>query len=163
MADLLLALDRRVGRMVSAAACLLMLAATLAGLWQVLTRFILQAPADWTEVLTRTLLVWCVYLGIALAFRRGALVSVDLLRSRLTGGALRSLRVFITTAAVLFLALVAVLGAQLAWLTRFQLLVGLEIPMYWAYLSIPVGSALATLGVLAHHFDPAHRELETSV
>jgi TRAP-type C4-dicarboxylate transport system permease small subunit len=159
----LLALDRRVDRAVSALACALLLGATAGGLWQVLTRFLLQAPSDWTEVLIRTLLIWCVYLGLALAFRRGALVSVDLLRSRLKRRSARALRLTLTVASVAFLTTVSIMGAQLAWLTRFQLLVGLEVSMAWAYSAIPVGCALAILAVLAHHVDPAYSELENSV
>lgn len=163
MSSMFVALDRAIGRLVNALACALLLGACLVALWQVLARYVLQAPSDWTEVLVRTMLVWCVYLGIALAFRRGALVSVDLLRSRLSGTAAKSLNLVLTTLSALFLFLVAVLGAQLAWLTRFQQLAGLEIPMAWAYAAIPVGSVVAILGVLAHHVDPAHRELETSL
>jgi TRAP-type C4-dicarboxylate transport system permease small subunit len=163
MPSLLIALDRRVGRLVSAAAGILLLCATATGFWQVLTRFLFQAPSDWTEVLIRTMLIWSVYLGIAIAFRRGALVSVDLLRSRIKGAAARNLRRLLTTASVVFLIVVAVMGAQLAWIARFQLLVGLEVSMAWAYSAIPTGCCLAIIGVLAHHVDPAHRELETSL
>lgn len=163
MIQLLLAFERKVGWMVSSVARALLVAAVLAGLWQVLTRFVLEAPSDWTEVLTRTLLIWCVYLGTAVAFRRGALVSVDLMRASLRGRARRALETAITGLAFVFLALIGVLGAQLAWLTRFQTLIGLEIAISWAYLAIPVGCTLAALSVLAHHFDPVHLELETSV
>ncbi len=48
-------------------------------MWQIVTRFIIERPAEWTEVLIRFTLIWMVFLGIPTAFRAGAMVSVDVL------------------------------------------------------------------------------------
>ena len=39
------------------------------GMWQIITRFIIERPAEWTEVLIRFSLIWMVFLGIPMAFR----------------------------------------------------------------------------------------------
>ena len=62
------------------------MAAAAAAFYQVIARFVLHAPADWSEVLTRALLIWTVLLG-ALAFRHGAMISVELLRNMLAARA----------------------------------------------------------------------------
>ncbi len=49
------------------------------GLLPDLTRFVLEQPAEWTEILIRFSLIWMVFLGIPTAFRQGAMVSVDVL------------------------------------------------------------------------------------
>ena len=36
-----------------------------AAFYQVIARFVLHAPADWSEVPTRALLIWTVLLGVA--------------------------------------------------------------------------------------------------
>ena len=36
-------------------------------------------PAEWSEILIRVSLIWMVFLGIPMAFRQGAMVSVDVL------------------------------------------------------------------------------------
>ena len=51
----------------------------VAALFQIITRFVLEQPAEWTEILIRFRLIWMVFLGIPIAFRQGAMVSVDVL------------------------------------------------------------------------------------
>jgi TRAP-type C4-dicarboxylate transport system permease small subunit len=75
------------------------------GLWQIITRFIIERPAEWTEVLIRFSLIWMVFMGIPLAFRIGAMVSVDVLH-RLSGPRMR--RVLDTLATLAALALVSI-------------------------------------------------------
>ena len=62
-----------------ALACAMLAIAASLGLFQIVTRFILERPAEWTEVLIRFSLIWMVFLGIPMAFRIGAMVSVDAL------------------------------------------------------------------------------------
>ena len=33
-------------------------------MWQIVTRFVIQEPAEWTEVLIRFSLIWMVFLGV---------------------------------------------------------------------------------------------------
>src|SRR5690625_7394920 len=77
-------LDRRLFQLVSWAAQLLLWAAVASGFYQVLSRFVLQSPAAWSEALTRATVIWTVMLGISLAFRHGALLGEI---GRATGGA----------------------------------------------------------------------------
>ena len=60
-------------------ACAMLTLASALGMFQIVTRFVLEQPAEWTEVLIRFSLIWMVFLGIPTAFRQGAMVSVDLL------------------------------------------------------------------------------------
>ena len=61
------------------AACAMMTVAASLGMYQIITRFILEQPAEWSEVLIRFSLVWMVFLGIPMAFRQGAMVCVDVI------------------------------------------------------------------------------------
>jgi TRAP-type C4-dicarboxylate transport system permease small subunit len=65
------------------AACAMMTTAASPGVFQILTRFVLERPAEWSEILIRLSLslslIWMVFLGITAAFRQGAMVSVDVL------------------------------------------------------------------------------------
>ena len=79
MREALLKAERATTALATALACAMLALAALLGLWQIVTRFILQQPAEWTEVLIRFSLIWMVFLGIPLAFRLGAMVSVDVL------------------------------------------------------------------------------------
>lgn len=60
-------------------ACIMMALSAIFAIHQIFTRFVIESPAEWTEVLIRFSLIWMVFLGIPTAFRQGAMVSVDLL------------------------------------------------------------------------------------
>ena len=81
-----LAFERRTTAFSLAIACAMMVAAACLGLYQILARFVLQQPAEWSEVLIRFTLIWMVFMGAPSAFRQGAMVCVDL-RPRLAGPA----------------------------------------------------------------------------
>ena len=56
-------------------ACAMLAIASALGVFQIITRFVLEKPAEWTEVLIRFSLIWMVFMGIPMAFRQGAMVS----------------------------------------------------------------------------------------
>ncbi|NDY90432.1 TRAP transporter small permease [Ideonella livida] len=162
MRSLLLALDRRAIALASGAACALLVLISALGLWQVAARFVFSQPSSWTEEAMRRLLIWCVMLGTAVAFRRGALVSVDLALRTATGWWRGVLRHLITGTALAYLAVLLWYGADLTWRVRFQSFASMELSMAWAYAALPVGALLCMVGVLGHHLDPVHEELENA-
>lgn len=158
-----LAFERRLNGLSLTVACAMMLVAASLGLFQIVTRFVLEEPAEWSEVLTRFALIWMVFLGIPTAFRHGSMVSVDVLRSKLRGRPQRVLETIVALAALLLLGLMIVVGYDYAWRGRVQTISGLEsFSMTWAYAAIPVGSAFAVFGVIANWFDPKREELDTA-
>lgn len=159
---LLLAADRHATEAAAVGGCILLAIVCTLGLWQVLSRFVLSQPSPWTEELMRRLLIWCVMLGVVVAFRRGALVSVDLMLRTARGAWLAVVRTAITAVSLSFLAVLVWFGTDLAWRVRFQTFASMEISMAWAYAAMPVGAALAMLAVLAQHFDPVNEELENA-
>lgn len=146
-----------------AAGCLAMAVAACVGLFQVLTRFVLQEPATWSEPMIRMLLIWMAYLGLAAAVRAGSLISVDLLYRMARGRARRLLQAAIAIATFALLAVLFWFGIDLVWRVRFQNLAGLEIPISYAYAAVPTGALVSMLAVAAHFFDPRREELETAV
>ena len=160
---LLLSVERTVTTLSVSIACVLLAAAASVGLFQVITRFVLEQPSTWSEPLVRTLLIWMAYLGLCGVIRAGALVSVDVLYRVCRGRARRVLEAIISLATLSVLLVLAWYGTSLALRVRFQNLAGLEIPVIWAYAAIPVGAAVAVLAVLAHFFDPKREDLESAV
>ncbi|MDF2467229.1 MAG: Tripartite ATP-independent periplasmic transporter, DctQ component [Ramlibacter sp.] len=158
----LLALDRYTTELASAAGCALLTVICCLGLWQVVSRFLLSQPSSWTEELMRRLLIWCVMLGVVVAFRRGALVSVDLMLRSLRGAWHQAVRALITGTTLLFLGVLLWFGTELLWRVRFQTFASLDLSMAWAYAALPVGAALAMVAVVAQHFDPVNEELENA-
>jgi TRAP-type C4-dicarboxylate transport system permease small subunit len=162
MRDLILAVDRRLTDLALHAACALLAVISVLGLWQVLTRFILSQPSSWTEEVMRRLLIWCVMLGVVVAFRRGALVSVDLMLRKSRGAWRSVVRAVIALCSLAFLAVLVWFGIDLAWRVRFQTFASIELSMGFAYAALPVGAALAMVAVVAQWFDPVNEELESA-
>lgn len=161
MLKAILAIDRIVTNAIWVLASALMALVACLGMYQVLMRFVFNQPSPWTEELIGRLLIWMVMLGVVVAFRQGALVSVDVMLRHARGAWRRVVRLTILAASLFFLGVLAWVGFDLAWRIRFQTFAALPISISWAYLALPVGASFSMLAVVANHLDPTHRELET--
>jgi TRAP-type C4-dicarboxylate transport system permease small subunit len=158
-----LALDRVTTTAAAVLACVALAVAVAAGMWQVIARFATETPSIWSEALVRMALIWMAYLGLALALRAGALVSIDVAH-RYAAGALR--RALEAAALAFSLALMGVMfwfGWEMATRVRFQELAGLEVSISWGYAAIPVGAVFAMIGAMAQFLDRRSEELEAAV
>lgn len=161
MSRWILGVDRLVTRSIWAIAAALMAVIACLGLYQVLMRFVFNQPSPWTEEAIGRLLIWVVALGVVVAFRQGALVSVDLMLRASRGNWRQIVRLVILGASLFFLGMLAWVGFDLAWRIRYQTFAALPISISWAYLALPVGASFSMLAVLANYLDPINRELET--
>jgi TRAP-type C4-dicarboxylate transport system permease small subunit len=161
--ELFLRAERASTGLATALACVMLALAASLGLWQIVTRFIIERPAEWTEVLIRFSLIWMVFLGIPTAFRIGAMVSVDVLY-RWSGARMRRvLDAFVALAALLLVSIIIVVGWQYAQRGSVQTVIGLEgVSMFWAYLALPVGGVFSAIAIVGHWLDPRRMELETA-
>jgi TRAP-type C4-dicarboxylate transport system permease small subunit len=155
--------ERWTTQIAMAAACAMMVVAASLGMFQIITRFVLQQPAEWSEILIRVTLIWMVFLGIPAAFRQGAMVSVDVLY-RWSPPRLRGvLNWVVSIAALTLVAVIIWWGADYARRGSVQSMAGLEgVSMFWAYLALPVGAAFCVLGIIGNLLDPQRNELETA-
>ena len=146
-----------------AGACLMLAIASSLGMFQIITRFVLEEPAEWTEVLIRFSLIWMVFLAIPMAFRQGAMVSVDVLRRWMPRVFSRVLDWLVCLATLCLLAVLIWWGWDYAQRGGVQTMAGLEsLSMFWAYLAVPVGAAFAAVGVIGNLIDPKNTELENA-
>ena len=161
MKDTFLAVERRTTGFALLASCAMLAISAALGFWQIITRFLLEQPSEWTEVLIRFALVWMVFMGIAAAFRQGAMVCVDVLY-RWSG--LRTRRFLdwaVAAVSVLLLVLIVWIGWDYANRGSVQTVAGLEsVSMFWAYLAMPVGGVFAILGAIGNALDPKREDLE---
>lgn len=144
-------------------ACAMLVVASSLGMWQIITRFVIERPAEWTEVLIRFSLIWMVFLGIPMAFRAGAMVSVDVLY-RWSGPLMRRvLDAAVALAALALMAVVIWVGWDYAQRGSVQSVIGLEdVSMFWAYLALPVGGLFSVLAIIGNWLDRQRLELETA-
>lgn len=138
------------------AAMALLVLTCCVSLYQVVTRFVFEEPSTWSEVTARSLNIWMVYLGVAVAFRTGALMAVEFLFNRLHGGARVVLVAVIAGLSLGVLLVMVWYGWEMVGRVRFQMLAGVDNPftgdgisIALVYAAVPVGAALAVVGVLA--------------
>jgi TRAP-type C4-dicarboxylate transport system permease small subunit len=159
----ILATDRITTGICTILASLAMTVAVVAGMWQVVARFATETPSVWSEALVRTALIWMAFLGVAVALRAGALVSIDVAH-RYSRGALRRTIEAATLAATLsMLGVMFWFGWIMAERVQFQEMAGLEVSMSWGYAAIPLGAAFAMMGAVAHFLDRRSEELDLAV
>ena len=138
---MLAAVDRGVELLVAA-----IFAVMLAiGLMQVFHRFMLNSSLSWSEEAQIFGHIWIVFLGIPIAYRRGAHLYIETFRDMLPRalGAVFDLVVELLWAA--FAVSLMVLGWQVAQVAALQDSPGLEIPMSYPYFGMVCGGAYLLL------------------
>lgn len=126
----------------------LVIAAGLA-LFQVITRFAFGAPSTWSEVITRSAMIWSVFLGVAVAFRHGAMISVDVIQNVLPPRLGLGLFLFANLGSLIFFVVLMWQGYLMTLRVMAQSLAALEISIAWVYAALPVGSAFILIAIIA--------------
>ncbi|MCB2002480.1 MAG: TRAP transporter small permease [Burkholderiaceae bacterium] len=163
MKDAFLRFERFTTGFAMVAACAMMTVAASLGMYQIITRFILEQPAEWSEVLIRFSLVWMVFLGIPMAFRQGAMVCVDVIYRWSPAGLRRVLDWVVFLASMVLVLVIIWWGWDYANRGKVQTVIGLEnVTMFWAYLALPVGGVFCIIGLIGQLIDPQRHELETA-
>ena len=163
MKSAFLTLDRWTTGLAMLIACLMLVVASSLGVFQIVTRFIIEEPAEWSELLIRISLIWMVFLGIPAAFRQGAMVSVDVLYRWSPPRFRRVLDWVVCLSALALIGVIIWWGWDYALRGRVQTMAGLEsLSMFWAYLAMPVGGLFCVIGIIANLIDPQRNELETA-
>lgn len=163
MKQAFLRLERITSGISLAGACLMLVIASTLGMFQIITRFVLEQPAEWSEILIRLSLIWMVFLGIPTAFRQGAMVSVDVLHRWSPPRLKRILDWIVCIAALTLIGVIIWWGWDYAVRGRVQSMAGLEsISMFWGYLALPVGSLFCIFGIIGNLLDPRRQELESA-
>lgn len=163
MKSIFLAAERRITSLSMVIACTMLVLAVSLGMFQILTRFVFEQPAEWTEVLVRFFLIWMVFMGIPEAFRRGSMVSIDLMHRLAPRRFQRFLDALAMTVTLVLLAVIIWFGWDYAQRGKVQTMIGLEgVSMFWAYIALPIGGLCAVFGVIGNYLEPRHQELETA-
>ncbi len=116
----------------------------------VFSRYVLQATFQWYDEVARLCFVWTVFLGAAVAVRRGAHFRLHLLIDRF-GPRLRRATDLLVGLLVVVFGGVLVAGGIAMWpVARRQVTDSLELSMLWFHGALPVGGVLMILFSLPH-------------
>ena len=135
-------------RLVCLFAMLLLGVLVLTTLLQVLSRYVLRNPFDWTEEVARYVFVWVAMIGAGMAAKDRAHFFVDLLLERLPPELGRYVTLAVGIVSTAFLLVVSLAAVELAVSNQVQDSPVLTVPMSVPYLAIPVGLILMALFTL---------------
>ena len=137
---------------------------------------LIRINLSWAQELCIFMFVWMAKFGAAYGVRKGIHVGIDVLVMRLPPRGKRACILFALSAGAFFTAVVGTLGAKLVWGLAHteQVSSDLELPMWWVYLCVPLGSYLMSFrflqvlwtfahgGELPHHDAAQTERLTTS-
>ena len=124
----------------------LVIAASLA-MWQVTTRFVLGQPSTWSEVITRSAMIWAIFLGIAGTYRHGSMIAMEIVQRSLPRRLGLALYLAANVLSSVFFAILFWQGWGMTERVAAQTLAALEISIAWVYAALPVGSVFALIAI----------------
>ena len=130
---------------------ILLLIMTALAVLQVLTRA-LSITLIWMEEATRYCMIWLCFIGMPLAVRRHAHISIDMIPELMRGKfGMRHYDIFINLLVVVFCGFCLFYSWKLtsAAIVTNQLTTGLKIPRWTMYLSMCIGSLLSIFHAVA--------------
>jgi TRAP-type C4-dicarboxylate transport system permease small subunit len=138
-----------------------MLAIVVIMVVQVFARYVLNASLIWAEELCRYILIWQSFLLIGIAYHQGELVALDLLSGKVTPAVRFLIRLLVTLPVCYFLYLMVRHGIVYAGRFQAQTIPAIDfiwtslfgrpahLPIFWVYVSVPVGCAILLVHVVA--------------
>lgn len=148
MVDLFLRFERLTTRIALIAAVVMLVISVSLGFYQVVTRFLLDQPSTWSEVISRSAMIWCVFLGAAAGFRGGFMMSVEVIYRLLPTRRLIWLEALIAVCCAIVMLVLLYYGTAMAFRVKTQMLSGLGVSISWAYAAMPTGAAFALVAVV---------------
>jgi len=113
--------------------------------WQVVSRYVFQAPSSFTDELSRYMLIWLGMLGSAYVAGQNNHLAIDILPQKLTGRPKMRLMIFIHVVIIAFVLPVMILGGgNLVYITYVleQRSATLQVPLAYIYAVIPISGLL---------------------
>ncbi len=114
-------------------------------LWQVFSRYLLNAPSSFTDEMAGFLLIWVGLLGAAYVSGKNEHLAIDLLIQKSSPARQKSLNRLISLLIIFFAITVLIIGGSWLTYTRFALDVrssALGLPLGYVYLVLPLSGLL---------------------
>ncbi|MFV0556396.1 MAG: TRAP transporter small permease [Lactovum sp.] len=111
--------------------------------WQVVSRYIFNAPASWTDEILRFQLIWITMIGAPLSHGLNRIMAVTIFTDKLAAKGKKINRIIVELVVMIFAIAVLIIGGFMVALNAYgQISPSLGINMFYVYLSIPVSGIL---------------------
>lgn len=155
MKTVLTAFDRIVHAISFVAACLagaVLLAVFVAIQYEVVMRYIFNAPTFWTNEVSSFAIAWVGFLGAGYVLRIGRQLEIDIVTMRISDTARRWFGTITDAIAAVFCGYVTYLGynfVNISKLMQASSATELDVPLWIPYMAVPIGFGILTLELLA--------------
>ncbi|MCE0494890.1 TRAP transporter small permease [Vibrio salinus] len=145
----------------------LMVSAVLLGLmallvfYQVITRFVFDAPSTWSEITARIMMVWMVYITMGCVFREGSMITIGFFVDLLPNALGLWVKRMVTLSIILFLMILIWYGWEMAIRVKSQNVSMVNISAFWLYISIPVGALFSLPALIEWHWVNVERRVDS--
>lgn len=133
----------------------LLLMMTVLIFWQVFARFVVGKPLFFSDEIARFAMLWLTFLGAGYAYRKGALISVDIVLEYAGKTLSCLLRIAIILCSALFAFIMVKYGYELMDRVASQTAPSTRISMMWPYMSVPAGGVVILINSLGLLIDEA--------
>lgn len=114
----------------------------------VIMRYFLHQPWHWTEEMSGLLMVWIVFIGMAVAERQETNLTISFITDTLRPKVSALVNLLMCVASVVLLLYMGWLGYKLSGSVQFRLTQILKVSWYWLYIAVPLGAVLTALFTL---------------
>ena len=121
---------------------------TILCLYAVYMRYIVNAAPTWSEELTRYLMVWGALLGMGVAMRHGKHIGLSSLVKSIWKGLTPYMLIIADFVNLIFWIIVFITGITMTIFVATQRSPSLNLPMWIAYIPVPIGGFLFMLETL---------------
>lgn len=146
--NLFINIERRISETAMWLAIVFIVLAACLAIYQVTTRFVFGHPSTWSEVITRSTMIWAVFIGVAPAYRHGAMIAIDVIQAALPRRAGVALFQVANLLSLVFFAVLFWQGWGMTERVVNQKLAGLQISIAWVYAALPVGAVFAMVAIM---------------
>ena len=141
-ASLLDRISNGLNEVVKYLAAFLLAAMTIIVFLQVLFRYVLNAPLDWSEELGSFAFVWMALLGASIGLKRNEHPRLDLIVNLFPPKTQKTIVGFYNLAILFLLAVLFIYGARLTATMKSQLTAALEYSVSFVYAVLPISAAI---------------------
>lgn len=118
----------------------------------VLMRYIVNAPLQWSNEVVTSLFVWTVFIGSSYAHRKHAHLGVDIVTNMIPGKAKAAVQDIISVLEILILIMLTAISTQYVYnliysrgMLKIALSDTLRVPKWWTGIAVPIGFGLSLI------------------
>lgn len=116
---------------------------------QVVFRFVIKTPLHWSEELSRYLMIYIVFMGVALVLRKQRMIAIEFISETINETMRKALKTIVMLIVISFSLILLVQGIGILDRVSGQTSAGLGIKMSYSYAAIPMGAALLIMNAVA--------------